>query len=59
MNPSGPQCSNNMQEITVSDTRARDPLLKDVVNTQKQLQKMAQSIVQQERTVDQIVYEAK
>ncbi|XP_039961574.1 uncharacterized protein LOC120775454 [Bactrocera tryoni] len=59
INPSDPQCSNNIHEITVSDTRTRDPLLKDVVNTQKQLQKMAQSIAQQERTVDQIVYEAK
>uniref|UniRef100_A0A0A1WZM7 Uncharacterized protein n=1 Tax=Zeugodacus cucurbitae TaxID=28588 RepID=A0A0A1WZM7_ZEUCU len=54
-----PQCSNHTEELPAPDTRARDPLLKDVVNTQKQLQKMAQSIAQQERTVDQIVYEAK
>uniref|UniRef100_A0A0K8TW49 Uncharacterized protein n=1 Tax=Bactrocera latifrons TaxID=174628 RepID=A0A0K8TW49_BACLA len=49
----------NAQADMTNDTRTRDPLLKDVVNTQKKLQKMAQSIAQQERTVDQIVYEAK
>ncbi|XP_053948448.1 uncharacterized protein LOC128856992 [Anastrepha ludens] len=40
-------------------TKTRDPVLHDAVNTQKQLQKMVQSIAQQERTVDQIVHDAR
>ncbi|XP_012156444.1 uncharacterized protein LOC101448790 [Ceratitis capitata] len=57
--PSGPHCFTRQQDSPHIYTKVRDPLLKDVVNTQRQLQKMAESIVEQERTVDQIVYEAR
>ncbi|XP_067640941.1 restin homolog [Eurosta solidaginis] len=47
------------KDMPFCDNKPRDPILKDVVNTQKQLQKMVESISKQERNVDQIVYEAR
>ncbi|XP_036318038.1 putative leucine-rich repeat-containing protein DDB_G0290503 [Rhagoletis pomonella] len=58
-NPVAPICSDRRKEHSAQAARTRDPLIKDVVNTQKQLQKMVKSITQQERNVDQIVHDAR